>query len=418
MHTTRRSFLGALAAAALLRPRPARANTTVAKHLVVVFAGGGWDPTYVFDPKPDSPHVDTGVGDFGAFGEHALWLDASRPSVTDYFDRYGALTSVINGMNVPSVAHASCTHRVLTGFREATRPDVAAILGRAIGQDVPIPYLDIGGNAHPGGFGADMGYMGADNQLRNLALPELALAPRERGSWARHFLDDAQTERVRAFVAARAEAQREGRGADGLNARRIDDFLLGQARSHELPDFAAFFRGTDAGRTLVDQVGRAVDALSAGLCRTTIVDAGVDFDTHADNVDQIVGFDTVFDGLNALMALLEATPSPDGGLLMDDTVVLVLSEMGRTPRLNDDAGKDHWPFTSCMVAGAGVRGQEVFGGTDDTQSALPVDLSSGRVGDGGRILQSENVLAGVLEMFGVDPSPHFPGVEVFRAFCA
>ena len=51
--------------------------------------------------------------------------------------------------------------------------------------------------------------------------------------------------------------------------------------------------------------------------------------------------------------------------LLDDTLVLCFGEFGRTPRVNKNAGRDHWPYVqSVVLAGAGVRGGSVYGASD------------------------------------------------------
>jgi uncharacterized protein (DUF1501 family) len=52
--------------------------------------------------------------------------------------------------------------------------------------------------------------------------------------------------------------------------------------------------------------------------------------------------------------------------LLDSTLVLVTGEFGRTPEINVDAGRDHWPNAfSALVAGAGIQGGRVWGATDE-----------------------------------------------------
>jgi uncharacterized protein (DUF1501 family) len=51
--------------------------------------------------------------------------------------------------------------------------------------------------------------------------------------------------------------------------------------------------------------------------------------------------------------------------LMENTMVIALGEFGRTPKVNKDAGRDHWPFAmSVLMAGAGIPGGQVVGATD------------------------------------------------------
>lgn len=95
--------------------------------------------------------------------------------------------------------------------------------------------------------------------------------------------------------------------------------------------------------------------------------------------------------------------------------MLVLSEMGRTPVLNPSAGKDHWPYTSAMVLGAGVAGGRVLGATDETLAAAPVDYGSGEASASGARLSCASLLAGVLQCLDIDPGGAFPDDAPFDA---
>ena len=392
MTITRRSLLRSLSAlgaitgasALGLRGKSAHAAGAGANHFVLVFAGGGWDPTYVFDPKPDSPYVDMGVGELSAFGDGNLWLDPGRPAVTEYFERFGDITSVVNGINVPSVAHESCRVRLLTGSRDRTRPDLGVMIGHSLGSDRPMPCLDIGGNAYAGYFGADLGYVGASSQIASLIIEERAYKPPDRPSWARHFMTPDQRASVRDFVEARAERELARRANAGVNARRYDSFMLGLERGHQLHDFPDFFADMPSGKDFASQSQIAVAALRAGVSRTVNLTTEGGFDTHQNNFEQAELYESTFAGLNALMDLLAVTPSPEGGMLIEDTVVMLMSEMGRTPMLNDQQGKDHWPFTSCLVAGCGVRGNHISGATTETLIGAEVDYASGEVAASGK----------------------------------
>jgi uncharacterized protein (DUF1501 family) len=103
---------------------------------------------------------------------------------------------------------------------------------------------------------------------------------------------------------------------------------------------------------------------------------------------------------------------------MDETVVVALSEMGRTPLVNGADGKDHWPVTSALVFGAGVAGQRVVGATDDFLLARNLHMGTGEPDPGGEALYPENLLAGLLELVGVDPSIEYPGITPLRGFHA
>jgi hypothetical protein len=62
--------------------------------------------------------------------------------------------------------------------------------------------------------------------------------------------------------------------------------------------------------------------------------------------------------------------------IRDKLVVIVQSEMGRTPNYNKGNGKDHWSIGSIMFMGQGIRGNRVVGVTDDKQFLVPINPKS------------------------------------------
>ena len=98
----------------------------------------------------------------------------------------------------------------------------------------------------------------------------------------------------------------------------------------------------------------------------------------------------------ALSALLDDLS--ERGLL-ETTLVVVMGEFGRTPRINKDGGRDHYPNAGCvLMAGGGVRGGAVIGATDRTGS-IPATRPWG----------PEDVAASIYHALGLDPHrTHFP----------
>ena len=92
---------------------------------------------------------------------------------------------------------------------------------------------------------------------------------------------------------------------------------------------------------------------------------------------------------------------PETVVGVDETVVVVLSEMGRTPHLNAGRGKDHWSHTSVMLCGGGVSGGRVIGGYSDVYTGQPVDPATGAVTDSGIQLSPETLGASLLHLGGV-----------------
>src|SRR5581483_10931639 len=120
--------------------------------------------------------------------------------------------------------------------------------------------------------------------------------------------------------------------------------------------------------------------VEAGVPMVTVYSAGNrDWDTHGQNFRNLK--DTLLPPMDeGLSALLEDL---SGRGLLDSTLVVWMGDMGRTPRINRDAGRDHWSFCySVVLAGAGVRGGQVFGSSDrhaaypSTNPVSPGDLAA------------------------------------------
>ena len=154
------------------------------------------------------------------------------------------------------------------------------------------------------------------------------------------------------------------------------------------------------------QLEVAVQALSLGLSRCVTVSSGdykLYWDSHASNdAIQSPAFERLFAGLSGLMTLLAATASPGGGVLLDDTVVVVLSEMGRTPQYNASDGRDHWPYTSALLIGGGVVGGQAVSGYDDGLHGLGYDPDTGLTLEDDSPVTPEHLGATLLELAGED----------------
>lgn len=123
-----------------------------------------------------------------------------------------------------------------------------------------------------------------------------------------------------------------------------------------------------------------------------------------------LNFESLFSQLIALLQRLSTTAGHASSSLADETVIVVLSEMGRTPRLNATDGKDHWPYTSLMVVGGGLQSR-VVGGYDAYFYGENIEPSTADVSEtGGQPLSADVVGATLLNVAGVDSEDHLPGV--------
>ena len=112
------------------------------------------------------------------------------------------------------------------------------------------------------------------------------------------------------------------------------------------------------------------------------------WDTHAKNDEG--HRDRLCPVLDRTLAMLLDDLEQRG--LLESTVILAMGEFGRTPFVNPDRGRDHWPNSwSIALGGGGIKGGQVIGSTDETGSKLTSSATS--IGD---------VFATIYKAFGID----------------
>lgn len=424
MRMSRRLFLGAGLAGAGALTFPRFAHAVPGDVRVVVFFGyGAWDPVLSIDPKKQSDFIDTwSDGMFPSAIEKVGAIDfmasTRRPAVTDFFTKFAATSAVVRGINVGSVAHQASIIRMLTGTRTELSPDFAAIAAAETANDLPLPYTDLGGGAFVGSYAASVGRMGNAKQIITLidrvgqAYDPAGVAGYNKADI--YVPDLAPSSPIVDYVEARAAAVKATRAAAGENAARMDDYLSCFKRADDVrnnPAFKAFKLGAN---NTTQQIATAVTLLKGDTSRAVFIRGGGGFDSH-DNygVEQNDEQDTFFMNLTALVQQLK-----DNGLL-DKTIVVAASEMGRTPKWNSELldGKDHWPVTSAVVVGGPVK-PGVYGGTDARLNARPVNLKTGKLDANGALIDYDCFIAGLLRMCGLDPAPFLPNVAPLEGFIA
>lgn len=171
----------------------------------------------------------------------------------------------------------------------------------------------------------------------------------------------------------------------------------------------------DLGRAVLDQAMQATELFRLGLSRCAMVQIDGGYDTHDDVTAQAPQQDTFYAVLDELFEHLASTPGDNAARLLDEVVVVALSEFGRTPLVNGGGGKDHWPFGSALIVGSGVAGGRVVGATDAGLIGQSVDFTTGRPSSSGDRLSCENLGVALLRLGGLDPADHLPGVQVLDA---
>lgn len=175
-----------------------------------------------------------------------------------------------------------------------------------------------------------------------------------------------------------------------MNSAGIDAFALDQeaAAVRDAYGRTAFGQGCLLARRLVE---RGVPFVEVSL--SSDERGGLGWDTHADNFESVKNLCGVLDpAWSALMADLQQRG------LLESTLVVWMGEFGRTPQINENTGRDHWPASwSVVLGGAGIRGGQVYGATEADGVAIA-----------DKPLKVSGLMATIVRALGLDPETANP----------
>ncbi len=408
---SRRGVLG-LGMAGLLAPRFGFADAVAGdnRRFLFVHCRGGWDTTYVFQPNFGSSIVDMEPDSTTRELNGIKFVDnALRPNVPAYFARFGARTCVVNGIEVRSVTHERCARIMMTGSAEGSTDDWGAVLAGMSTSRQLLPYFVLSGTAFTAKYSDRVVRVGESSQLQALITGTALSSASQRfpvPSTDRDALVDAMVrKRMSGFASANPIAKAAGSALDDVES--LKDYA-------DRLQISAYSPG--GCYELANQMAAVFDVFELGLARSALVEyrgwCSEGWDTHSNNDRQTLHFDELFQYLSLALDDLDSRTSASGGSLADETVVVLVSEMGRTPQLNPGNGRDHWTFTSAMVIGAGVAGGQVVGGFDDSGYGAATDFASGEVMSDGPGITAANFGATLLALGNVDPGETAPVTAV------
>ncbi len=403
---SRRRLLQASAAlGGLALPGRARAASPDRKFLFL-HCSGGWDTPRVFQPNFASSVVtmesDATAAETGgiAFVDHP-----DRPAVRSFLERYASRTCVMNGIEVRSITHERCRRIISTGVADGEADDWGATLAAYAQDRVLLPYFVMSGTAFTAEYTDRVVRVGSSGQLGKLldgTVLAMADVPTPLPSDTRAALVDA-------FVRSRWDSSASPIALAGASALDDIDALL------EVNNLSIGGYGSGCS-ALPGQLSAVWDVFEQGLARSALVEykgwCAQGWDTHSNGELQSMNFEELFDALSTGLADLDTRTSAGGTPLSDEVVVVVFSEMGRTPRENEGGGRDHWTFTSAMFLGAGVKGGQVVGGYDTSGFGAGLDYTTGEVYEGGPGIMAANFGATVLALGDVDPGENAPVTAV------
>jgi hypothetical protein len=344
--------------------------TGTAQSVIHIWLPGGWAQQETFDPKPLAP-----LEYRGEMGSIETSLPGVRfnellPKTAQIADRITVVRSMTHG----EAAHERGTHNMFTGYRPSpalTYPSFGSVVAHELGpRDRLPPYVCLPNlpapDAGAGYLGSAYGpfTLGSDPANPAFTVRDLALPG---GVDPQRF---ATRQRLRDVVGKHFQ-----RLEDTANLAAMDEFY---SRAYDLVSSAqarAAFDIQAEPDTVRDAYGRN-EAGQRMLLARRLVESGVrlvtlsygGWDMHQKIRDGITKTLPPFD--QAYAALIRDLERRG---LLDTTLVMVSSEFGRTPKINPDAGRDHWPKVfSVVLAGGGVKRGLVYGASDAI-AAEPAD---------------------------------------------
>lgn len=400
---SRRQFLqGSLGLGALgwggipLHPSASASISGSKRKFIFLRVPGGWDTTRVFAPMFENSNIDMEEdAQRSIIGDLSFVSHPDRPEVDDYFQAFASETAILNGVIIPNINHMICNRLLYTGSSTGIEPDWATRIAAAKAEDYPLPHMLLSGQAI-GGLQSDLivnvGENGQLGQLLNgeiLEHSDLPVSP------------PTQTiENISNLYLEQAIKQTQAH----QNQNFLDSYSQALERIKLMKSLAAEIRWNTDGSDQ-SQIDLTVDLLRSDLTRSiTLEFYRLTFDSHEDNASkQSRNFSQLFAFLHNLVNTLATTEGLSRPSLLDETTILVLSEMGRTPYQNSAKGKEHWYHTSGMMIGSGIQGGRVFGGYSDLFYGEPVDLATGEIFSQGQEITPKILGATILALADIDP---------------
>lgn len=357
-HFTRRRVLQTFSASLLGMPvsqlvANTKPNQAKAEHVILFWNSGGMSHLDTWDPKPGRKVQ----GEFNPIKTSVDGMEISEifPQLAKEMHN-AALIRSIAGTNGD---HGRAQYELQTGFNQSPN-----ILHPGFGSLVVHerePLGDLPALVSISGQSARAGYLGQKCEAYYVGRPgqkDPYLTFPEGISHARGM----QRLQILEKMNARTTAQK---GALELKASQTA--LRDAINLMESPALKAFNLEEESNQT-VEKYGNTEFGRGALLARR-LVEKGVrfvqvnrgGFDNHGNIFDAMRNHGAVMDpAIASLLSDLKANG------LLSKTLVVVLSEFGRTPRINDGGGRDHWARVfSCMMAGGGIKGGSIVGSSDE-----------------------------------------------------
>lgn len=386
-----------LALQAAAKDAPAQGTRRHAKSLIIVYLWGGMSHIDSLDPKPEAPREVRGEFQPISTATPGIAICEHLPLLARHTEKMAIIRSIFHDDS----AHGRGMYWNLTGHAPPTSggispkstdwPTLAAMVSklRPAASDVPpavrLPYPMVDGVLQAGEYGGWLGVEHTPIIMRPSRGEEFAGVSPSLGAEVLRFgeLDGHRLAERHGLLSCMDRLSCTDRplglpsdfsGFSHFHAL-AKEMMLGSAvktacdLDREDPRILESYGNHLGGQSML-QARRLTEAgvpVVQVCCAAGNLNGGVGdmWDTHGDNFNRLkTRLLPVLDrGLSALLQDLE-----DRGTL-DDTLVAVLTDFGRSPQVNGIAGREHYPGCySVLLAGGGIRGGQVFGSSDATGS--------------------------------------------------
>lgn len=400
------------------------------RNFVFAYFSGGWDLLLSLDPRDPAVFTQARVGQTGIelawdrlpdgvprtihqpAGSNIGFGPVMGP-VAPHFDQI----CVVRGMSMDTVTHEVGRRYFLTGMMPRGTLAAGSSMGTRLsaqqGDLRPIPSLVSrveSYNENDPSFATGLVVASATDLVGALTTardtPAGAVGARLAAFRDRRTLCDPGGLDGRGLLTLLGESQRKARDlvASGIGRR----FAFNNLQDAEIVALRTRYGITNNNLTSsAAQAALTFQALRHGIAQCVTVELARGLDTHGPEwaTDQPARLTEGFTALGQLIQDLKDTDHPDGnGRLIERTTVVVFSEFGRTPRLNNREGRDHWLTAACLLIGRGVPHNRVIGASTDVGlGPQAIDPVTGLVAaSGGVIPTPNNVLASILAGAGFD----------------
>lgn len=349
-----------------------------AKSVIQIILPGGLAHQESWDPKPEAPIEYRGPLGVVKTRIPGIVFSENLSHTAQIADRITVVRSITG--RIPD--HAQATYQMFTGYLPTPaiqHPSLGAVVSNQFGSRKNLPaYVGVPNvppQAGTGYLSSKFGAfeLGADPgqrnfQVRDITLPKGITEERfERRRAAREAVEDhfRQAEANPAELDAMGEFYQQAYKLISSPEARKAFSLDGEPEA--MTKLYGDYKSPRGGRPL--SIGRqlilARRLVEAGVRLVTVMYGGTDgWDNHLRIKDAVANGMPAFD--HAFAGLISDL---DQRGLLDSTLVMVTSEFGRTPKINENAGRDHWARVySYAVAGGGITKGQIYGASNATAS--------------------------------------------------